>query len=68
MEADPGSGAESQAAGADVVDSFSQLWSDVMGMLVSVLACFDFLPYWIGGGGRNRTGQDRKAAIVLKLL
>ncbi|XP_060770058.1 SAM and SH3 domain-containing protein 1a isoform X2 [Neoarius graeffei] len=33
MEADPGSGAESQAAGAGVVDSFSQLWSDVMGML-----------------------------------
>lgn len=64
MEADPGSGAESQAAGAGVVDSFSQLWSDVMGMLVSVLTCFDFLPHWIGGGGRDRTGQDRTGKLL----
>lgn len=37
MEADPGSPAESPAAAAAAggTDSFSQLWSDVMGMLVS---------------------------------
>ncbi|GAA6076762.1 SAM and SH3 domain-containing protein 1a isoform X4 [Tachysurus ichikawai] len=33
MEADPESAVESQAAGGGVSDSFSQLWSDVMGML-----------------------------------
>lgn len=43
MEGDQGTGApsdEPQADGAAVSDSFSQLWTDVMGMLVS-----------FGGGG-----------------
>lgn len=38
MEGDQGTGApsdERQAEGASASDSFSQLWSDVMGMLVS---------------------------------
>lgn len=46
MEGDQGTGApsdEPQADSAAASDSFSQLWTDVMGMLVS----FSFL----GGGG-----------------
>lgn len=40
MEDDQGAGAppdEPRAGGAALPDSFSQLWSDVMGMLVSYL-------------------------------
>lgn len=45
MEGDQGAGAppdEPRADGAALPDSFSQLWSDVMGMLVSYLR-------WEGG-------------------
>lgn len=45
MEGEQGAGAppdEPRADGAALPDSFSQLWSDVMGMLVSYLR---------GGGG-----------------
>ncbi|XP_053502257.1 SAM and SH3 domain-containing protein 1a isoform X1 [Ictalurus furcatus] len=42
MEADPGS-QESQAAGGGVSDSFTQLWSDVMGMLDGSLGNIDDL-------------------------
>ncbi|KAI5094450.1 SAM and SH3 domain-containing protein 1a isoform X3 [Silurus meridionalis] len=43
MDSDPGSPAESQAAGGGVSDSFSQLWSDVMGMLDGSLGNIDDL-------------------------
>ncbi|KAF4092193.1 hypothetical protein AMELA_G00018080 [Ameiurus melas] len=43
MEEDPGSPAEYQAAGGGVSDSFTQLWSDVMGMLDGSLGNIDDL-------------------------
>ncbi|KAG7331672.1 hypothetical protein KOW79_005641 [Hemibagrus wyckioides] len=43
MEADADSPAESQGAGGGVSDSFSQLWSDVMGMLDGSLGNIDDL-------------------------
>lgn len=52
MEGDQGTGApsdEPQADSAAASDSFSQLWTDVMGMLVS----FSFLG---GGDARAITG------------
>lgn len=50
MEADPGSPDEAPAAAGGVTDSFSQLWSDVMGMLVSL----GVLSPYTGWGGVSK--------------
>lgn len=59
MEGDQGPAAppdEPRADGAALPDSFSQLWSDVMGMLVS----------YLGGGGSPRilTELGKKCTIL----
>lgn len=61
MEGDQGTGApsdEPQADSAAASDSFSQLWTDVMGMLVS----FSFL----GGGGCQGDYRLTSQALTTK--